>query len=219
MDLPQDVLNVIIGLSILLGALQCFLGYRIFKFILGLTGFLLGGALAGAIGYAISQEEAVALLAGIVGGFIGAALMVVLYFIGIFLIGALLGGVLGTVLFAVAGSNPEPAVLLILAVITGVVALIFQKFMIIVSTGFGGAFSVVTGIAYFTTGAIDPTNFESMFRSGGSYLYAILLCWLALGIVSVIVQYISAPAKEEEAQPPAPPDGEKRAALSPAGEP
>ena len=219
MDLPQDVLNVIIGLSILVGALQCFFGYRIFKLILGLTGFLLGGALAGAVGYAISQEEAVALLAGLVGGFIGAALMVVLYFIGIFLIGALLGGVLGAVLFVVAESNPEPAVLLILAVIAGVIALIFQKFMIIVSTGFGGAWSVVTGIAYFTTGSIDPTNLERMFRSGGSHLYTILLCWLALGIVGVIVQYRSVPTKEKEAQPPAAPDGEKSAALSPAGEP
>jgi hypothetical protein len=219
MDLPQDVLNVIIGLIILVGALQCFFGYRIFKFILGLTGFLLGGALAGAIGYGISQEVAVAVLAGLVGGFIGAALMVALYFIVIFLIGALFGGVLGAVLFAVAESNPEPAVLLILAVIAGVVALIIQKFMIIVSTGFGGAWSVVTGIAYFTTGAIDPTNFERMFRSGGSHRYAILLCWLALGIVGVIVQYKSAPTKEDEAQPPAAPDGEKRAALSPAGEP
>ena len=200
MNLPHNVLNVIIGLGILVGAVQCFFGYRIFKIILGITGFLIGGSLASGIGYAISQQEAVALLAGLVGGLIGAALMVALYFIGIFLIGAFLGGVLGAVLFAVVGSNPEPAVLLILAVITGVITLIFQKFMIIVSTGFVGAWSIVTGIAYFTSGAIDLTNLERMFRSGGSHLYAIVLCWLALGIVGVIVQYKSAPTKQEEAQ-------------------
>ena len=211
MDLPQDVLNVIIGLSILVGAVQCFLGYRIFKVILGLTGFLIGGALASALGYAISQQEVVALLAGLLGGFIGAALLVALYFIGVFLIGALLGGVLGGVLFAVAGSDPEPAVLLILAVIAGVIALIFQKFMIIVSTGFGGAFGVVVGITYFTTEAIDPTNLERIFRSDGSHLYAILLCWIGLGIVGVIVQYKSAPTKEEEAQPATAADGEDAA--------
>ena len=219
MDLPQDILNVIIGLSILVGAVQCFLGYRIFKFILGLTGFLIGGALAGVIGYAISQQEVVALLAGLVGGFIGAALLIALYFIGVFLIGALLGGILGAVFFAVAGSSPEPAVLLILAVIAGVIALIFQKFMIIVSTGFGGAWSVVMGIAYFTTGAIDPTNLERMFRSGGTLLYAILLCWIALGIVGVIVQFKSAPKKEKEAKPSAASDREEHTSLSSAGEP
>ena len=212
MDLPQDVLNVIMGLSILVGALQCFFGYRIFKFILGLIGFLLGGALAAAIGYGISQEEAVALLSGLVGGFIGAALMVLLYFVGVFLIGALLGGVLGAVLFAVAESTPAPAVVLILAVIAGVVALIFQKFMIIVSTGFSGAWNVVTGIAYFTTGAIDPTNIGGLFRSRGGHLYAIVLCWLALGIVGLIVQYRTAPTKEEVAQPLRPADCEDAAA-------
>lgn len=207
MDLHQDVLNVIIGLCILVGALQCFFGYRIFKFILGLTGFLLGGALSGVIGFSFSQEEAFALLAGLVGGFIGATLMVTLYYAGIFLIGGLFGGILGTVLYAVAESNPEPAVLLILAVLAGVSALIFQKFMIIVSTGFGGAWGVVIGMVYFITDAVDLSNLDQTFRSGGSLLYAILLCWLALGIVGVIVQYRSEPKKESH--PLAAPESEK----------
>jgi hypothetical protein len=207
MDLARDVLNIIIGLTILVGAIQCFFGYRFFKLILGLLGFLAGGVLAGALGYHISQQEAVVLLAGLAGGFIGAGLMVALYFFGIFLVGAFLGGVLGTVLFALAESNPEPAVLLILAVIAGIAAMIFQKFMIIVSTGFGGAWSVVAGTAYFTTGAIDPPNIELLFRAGGSHLYMVVLCWLALGVIGVIVQYKSAPVKEEEAKPTAAPAG------------
>ena len=197
MNLPQEVLNVIIGLSIFVGALQCFFGYRFFKFILGLTGFLLGGALAGEIGYMISQEEAVALLAGLVGGFISAALMVAMYFICIFVIGALLGGVLGSVFFSVTESSPEPAALLILAVIAGVIALIFQKFMIIVATGFVGSWGVVTGIAYFTTGTVDPTNFERMFRLDGIHLYVYVLSWLVLGIAGVILQYKSASTEEK----------------------
>lgn len=219
MDVPQDAVNVIIGLSILVGAIQCFFGYRIFKVILGLTGFLVGGVLAAAIGYAISQEEVVALLAGLVGGFIGAALMVTLYFIGIFVIGALLGGVLGTVLFTVAGNDPEPVVLLILGVIAGVLALIFQKFMIIVSTGFGGAWHVVSGIAHFTMGTIDLTTIERFFSSGGSHLYATVLCWLALGIVGVMVQYKSPPPRGKEAEPSAPPKRKKPDTRSTTGGP
>ena len=198
MDLPHDVLNVIIGSSVLVGAIQCFFGYRIFKFILGLTGFLVGGTLAGVVGFEVSKEEVVALLAGLLGGFIGAVLMATLYFIGIFLIGAFLGCIWGAVLFALAESNPDPPILLILSVIAGVIALIFQKLMIIVSTGFGGAWSVVAGIAYFTTGSIDPNNLERLFRSGGPHLYAMVLCWIALGIVGVIVQYKSPPPKEKD---------------------
>jgi hypothetical protein len=207
MDLNQDVLSVIIGLTILVGVLQCFFGYRIFKFILGLTGFLLGGALSIVIGYTISQVEAFVLLTGLVGGFIGAALMVTLYYVGIFLIGAILGSVLGTVFYAVAEGNPDPAVLLILAVLAGIIALIFQKFMIIVSTAFGGSWGVVIGIVYFITGTVNLSNPEQIFSSGGKYLYALLLCWLVLGVAGVIIQYRSAQTKET--QPLAPSDSEK----------
>ena len=207
MDLNQDVLYVLVGLGILVGALQCFYGYRIFKFILGLTGFLLGGALSIVIGYTISQVEAFVLLTGLVGGFIGAALMVTLYYVGIFLIGAILGSVLGTVFYAVAEGNPDPAVLLILAVLAGIIALIFQKFMIIVSTAFGGSWGVVIGIVYFITGTVNLSNPEQIFSSGGKYLYALLLCWLVLGVAGVIIQYRSAQTKET--QPLAPSDSEK----------
>ena len=190
----QVMLNVIIGLGILLGSVQCFFGYRIFKIIIGLTGFMLGGVLGGAIGFAASQEEWVALLSGIVGGFIGAALLMMLYFIGVFAIGAFLGVVLGTALFAAAKSNPEPAVLLILAVIGGVITIIIQKFMIILSTSFGGSWIVVTGIAYFTTDAIDPTNIERLFQTGGTHLYVILIFWIALGILGMIIQNKTLPS-------------------------
>ncbi|MGM0745148.1 DUF4203 domain-containing protein [Rhodohalobacter sp.] len=193
MDLNQDILYVLVVLGILVGALQCFYGYRIFKFILGLFGFLLGGVLAAAIGLNFTQEVVVVFLFGLVGGFIGAALMTALYFVGVFVIGSFLGGILGVVLYAVAESNPDPVALLILAVIAGVIALVFQKFMIIVSTGFGGSWMVVIGVAFFATQAINFSNLNQIFRPDGSHLYAIILCWLALGIVGVMVQYRSSP--------------------------
>ena len=198
MDLNQDVLNVLVVLGILVGALQCFYGYRIFKFILGLIGFILGSALTATIGYNFTQEEVIVLLFGLMGGFVGAALMMALYFVGVFVIGGFLGSILGVVLYAVAESNPDPAALLILAVIAGVIALVFQKFMIIVSTGFGGSWIIVTGIAYFATQAINFSNLNQIFRPDGSHLYAIILCWLALGIVGVIVQYRSPSTNEPQ---------------------
>lgn len=198
MAMDQGIFNLIIGFSIITGVIQCFFGYRLFKIILALTGFLVGGALGASIGFAISQETAVALLAGIVGGFIGAALLVALYYVGVFLIGVFLGGILGMVLYAMVNSEPQPAVVLILAIIAGVVALIFQRVMIILSTGFGGSWSIVTGIAYFTTGSINPVNIESITRASGSLLFTIILCWLALGIIGVIVQFKTTSGKAAE---------------------
>jgi hypothetical protein len=81
-------------------------------------------------------------------------------------------------------------------------ALFFQKLMIIVSTGFGGSWSVVTGLAGFATGAIDPSGLERMFRTDGGHLYVILLCWILLGISGVMVQYKSAQAEESQARLP-----------------
>jgi hypothetical protein len=190
MNLPPNVINIIVGLGIVIGAIQCFFGYRIFKVVLCLVGFILGGSIAASIGYAVSHQESISLLAGLIGGVIGAALMVTLYFVGVFLVGAFLGTILGTVFFTAAASNPNPAVLLIFAVVAGVIALFFQKFAIIVSTAFVGAWSVVTGIAYFA-GLVDLTNIERMFQPAGNRVYVILLFWLVLGCLGAIMQYDS----------------------------
>lgn len=192
MKIPPDMFALMIGLGILLGAIQCFFGYRIFKFILGTVGFLVGGFLAGAVGYSASNEPLVAVLAGLVGGLLGAALLVGLYFVGIFLFGALLGVVVGASFFAAAGSQPEPAVLLILAAIGGVLALMFQKFMIVISTAFNGAWNVVAGIACLATGTIDPANLEKLFRPDGSQRFVAILCWIVLGAAGAIYQFRSA---------------------------
>lgn len=191
-------MSIVVGFGILLGVVECFFGYRLLKPVLALTGFMVVGALAASLGYALSQMKAVALLAGLVGGVIGIAVVVALYFVGIFLLGAFLGGILGAVGFAVAGSHPEPLLLLLSAILGGAVALLFQKFMIVVSTSFGGSWSVVSGIAYFMMGVTDPTHLERLLRSGGSHRYALLLFWLALGIAGVVVQYRSLPAPEEQ---------------------
>ena len=88
--------------------------------------------------------------------------------------------------------------LMILAVMGGIAALLLRKLMIIVATGFGGAWSVVTGIAFFTMEAIDRTNIVELFWPGGRHLFPIVLCWLALGIVGVMVQYKVVPLSQRE---------------------
>ena len=75
MNIPQNSLNVIIVLSILIGAVECFFGYRLFKVVLGLVGFMAGVVVASAIAAELSQQGIVLLLAGLLGGCVGAALM------------------------------------------------------------------------------------------------------------------------------------------------
>jgi hypothetical protein len=193
--------NWVAVLGIVLGAIECFFGYRIFKIILGITGFLVGAFLGVILASASSQSQVIVLLAGLVGGIVGAVLAVVFYFIGIFLIGAVVGAVLGYVLFGLISTNPQSVVILILAVIAGIVAVIFQKFMIIVSTAFGGAWGVVSGVASLAglaIGALDP---QALSYLRPRTLYPLILCWLALGLVGVVVQYRSAPANPVQSSP------------------
>ena len=200
MPLPQEALNGIIAGSMVIGVIECFFGYRIFKFVLGLTGFILGGIAAASIASTQSHDTIVMVFAALGGGVAGAVLLVVFYFIGVCLVGAFLGATAGAVLLAASSIPPEPVMLLVMSVIGGVLALIFQKFMIILSTAFGGAWSVVIGTACFTTNVIDPTSLEHFFRSRGSQFNAILLCWLVLGLVGVIVQYHTAKGKKTPAR-------------------
>ncbi len=190
MQLPANGILIFAGLTLVVGAIECFLGYRLFKVVIALTGFLIGGLISASLGYTMSNQELCSLLYGILGGLIGAALLYILYFAGIFLLGVILGIFVGVILYAAMGCDPQPAVLVILAVLGGVLALIFQKFMIIVSTAFGGSFLVVMGISIFAR-IINPADINLSFRSAGNLTYVILLCWVVLGIAGVIVQYRS----------------------------
>jgi hypothetical protein len=197
-NLPPALVGIIGVISIVGGLVECFFGYRIFMVTLAIIGFLIGVVVAGVIGATQSHEAAVVLLSAVMGGFIGAILMLVLHFVGVFVLGAILGGILGALLCAAANSHIEPAVLMIPAVMGGIAALLVRKFMIIMATAFSGSWNVVAGIAYFTAIAIDRGNILEVFWPGGGYLFPRVLCWLALGIFGVIVQYKIVPLSPTE---------------------
>jgi hypothetical protein len=68
------------------GFLACFAGYRLFRFVLGINGFILGALLTtSAMGTSSMWALAVA---AIVGGLVGAVLMIAAYFVGVAIVGA-----------------------------------------------------------------------------------------------------------------------------------
>ncbi|PYR43268.1 MAG: hypothetical protein DMF93_03600, partial [Acidobacteria bacterium] len=82
-ELPAAVL-LVLG-----GALSCFAGYRLFKVVLGIYGFILGAMLASSMMAASNTLGMI--VSAVVGGLAGALLLVFAYFIGIALVGAGLG--------------------------------------------------------------------------------------------------------------------------------
>lgn len=200
MTITHDMYNIIMLFGILLGAAQCFFGYRLFKIIIGIIGFLVGGALAGFLSFFLSPEGTIAIIVGLVGGIIGAVTMLTFFYAGIFLIGTILGAIVGSLLCSIAGVDPIPIVIVAASIISGIVALLIQKYMIIASTAFGGSWIIMTAVAYFIVGARHPAEIEHMLHSRGSLYFIILLCWIALGIFGLLIQlkWLPTDLKREE---------------------
>ena len=75
------------------GAIACFAGYRLFRVVLGIYGFILGAMIASSV---MGSSNTMGMLVGaVVGGIVGAVILTMAYFVGIGLVGAGLGAWLG----------------------------------------------------------------------------------------------------------------------------
>lgn len=126
------------------GLLSCFAGYRLFRVVLGLYGFILGAAVTTSMMGASSTFALV--VAAIVGGLVGAILMVAAYFVGVGLIGAGLAVlVLDSIWQAVRHADPPTVVLVIVAVLGALVALSVVRYVVIFGTAIAGSWTAVLG--------------------------------------------------------------------------
>ena len=131
-------------LLVLGGALSCFAGYRLFKIVLGIYGFVLGAMLASSAMGATNTTGMI--VAALVGGVCGAALLMFAYFIGIALVGAGLGALVAHVAWSGVRTGDPPAIaVIVLSVMGSIGAMFMQRYVIIVATAFGGAWTVIVG--------------------------------------------------------------------------
>ena len=125
------------------GLLACFAGYRIFRIVLGIYGFIGGALLASNV--VGTDHTMLMIVAAVGGGLVGALILIAAYFVGVALIGAGLGAVVANLLWAATGGEPHILVVIILAIAGALAALALQRYVIIVATAFGGAQTVVVG--------------------------------------------------------------------------
>jgi hypothetical protein len=131
-------------LLVLGGALSCFAGYRLFKIVLGIYGFVLGAMLASSAMGATNTTGMI--VAALVGGVCGAALLMFAYFIGIALVGAGLGALVAHVAWSGVRTGDPPAIaVIVLSIVGSIGAMFMQRYVIIVATAFGGAWTVIVG--------------------------------------------------------------------------
>ena len=125
------------------GIISCFFGYRLFRTVLAIFGFILG-ALAASSVFGISNTTLM-LVAAVIGGLIGAFILIAAYFVGVALVGAGLGAVIANFAFSSGGRDPSVFVVVLFSIAGAVGATYLQRYFIIVGTAFGGAWTMIVG--------------------------------------------------------------------------
>ena len=127
------------------GLLSCLVGYRLFKVVLAIFGFIIGGLAASSV---FGESAATAMvIAAVVGGLCGAFLLLAAYFVGVALVGAGLGVACVHLVWTQIQGDPHPAVVILGAVAGALLSTWLQRYVIILGTAFGGAWTVVVGAA------------------------------------------------------------------------
>ncbi len=176
------------------GLLACFLGYRLFRFVLAVYGLVAGAVVT--LQFIGSVEPWVLVAAVVVGALAGALAFLAVYFIGVAIIGAGLGALIVNVIWTQRADDPHVLVVILFAIVGAFAALLFQRYVIVVSTAFAGAWtSIVGGLALMGDAeAIAAVGTLSRWVSfpldRAATQRGVLVAWLGVGLLGVAVQFI-----------------------------
>lgn len=174
------------------GAVACFAGYRLFRFVLGMYGFFLGALVASSmVGTGAGWSVVLAALAG---GALGALVMIAASFAGVALLGAGLGAFLVNLIWKPFGGDPHVAAVIVAAAVGGFAAMAVQRHVIIVGTAFGGAWTMLVGAAALMMGkgAKAAGAAESLWgvypNTSGPDRMWIYVAWVAIALAGIFIQ-------------------------------
>ena len=190
--LPQSYELPAALVLLLAGGLACFAGYRLFRTVLAIFGFLLGAMLASSL-MGISNTAGM-VIAALAGGLAGAAILLFAYFVGIALVGAAVGALIAHFGWAFVGPGDPPVLAVVgLAVLGAVGAMFVQRHVIIVTTAFVGAWTLIVGIlaAVGDRGALaakSAGNVWILYPTTAPGYGWMLYAWVALGLAGTAVQ-------------------------------
>jgi hypothetical protein len=186
--------TLIIGLiALVVGALLCFAGYRLFRILIAVWGFFIGFLIGAQVIASLLHSDflttPLAWGAGLVLGLVLAVLAYALYAAAVTILGSSIGYLIGAGLATALGyGNQEFVVIgagLALAIIFGTLIMAFDlvRLLVIANTALGGSGTVLTGVLLLF--GIINLNF---LRSGviGAFIKnspGWILLWLALAVI------------------------------------
>ena len=127
------------------GAIACVAGYRFFRLLLAVYGFIFGALIASSV-MGISNTAGM-VAAALAGGVVGALVMFVAWFVGVALVGAGLGALLAHLAWGQFATGDPPAVtVIVVSVLGAVLSMALQRYVVIIGTAFGGAWTMIVGL-------------------------------------------------------------------------
>lgn len=197
---PGDNLDAAMAVSIAVGTLYCFLGYRVFRVTLGLTGFLLAGGAAAGIAAVLTKADPIYVaVAVLLGGIAGAMALVFTYKAGVFCVGTL-GGIVAAMHFIPDRTQGwELWAIIGVGLAVGATALVLERLIMSLATSAIGSWVLVTGMTYFLLGREFTPSPEQPVPTGDNRLY-FFAAWLALALLGAFFQFTAPRAKPKPAE-------------------
>ena len=197
---PQVVAAVILLAA---GLVACFLGYRLFRWLVVLYGFAGGAYLTSLFVGTLTPWTAAVVV--VVGGLVGAAALLVVYLAAVAMAGAAVAVLVLNLSWPSPQGDPEAWMVILACLVGASVAVILQRYVIIVGTAFGGAWTALVGTLALVghPGALaaaggDPWQMYPLASAQGQVPFAI--GWLSLGLLAALWQLLG--ARSAKAAPP-----------------
>ena len=167
------------------------MGYRLFRWLLGIYGFI-GGAYVTSL-FVDSLEPWLAAVSIVGGGLVGAVFLMLVYLAGVAILGAGLGAVAISMFWTPPTGEAEWWVIVIACLVGAIAAVSLRRYVIIVGTSFGGAWTALVGAlalgghaAAVAAAGGDMWQLYPMAPANGQVPFAI--GWFGLGLFAALVQ-------------------------------
>lgn len=173
------------------GLVSCFYGYRLLRVLLAVYGFVGGIVLAVHFGGHLEPWATVLVTVG--AGVAGAALAIVAYLAGVALLGAAAGALLVNAVWTSETTDPGLWLLLCVCLAGALTALVLRRYVIIVGTSFGGAWTALVGglaLAGNTAAAAAAAgDVQQLYPLASTEMpLEFAVAWLLLAALALVVQ-------------------------------
>ena len=176
------------------GVVACFLGYRLFRFVVAVYGVVAGVVIT--LQFVGSTEPWVMAAAILAGALAGALAFFAVYFVGVAIVGAGLGALVVNVVWTQRAGDPHVLVVVLFAIVGAFAALVLQRYVIIIGTAFAGAWTFIVGSlalmgdaeAIAVIGTLDGWISFPLDRAATQR--GVLGAWLGIGLLGVAVQLL-----------------------------